>query len=217
MIKGECRLIPVLIDNSDPPPELTGLLYADCRPESRGGKGKILRALEEAAKQYGKAPPTIESEDYFERTRGYEYLVDKVFGGHSFDELRAGARRLASWPYVWILGPNDQQTNIPYRIALQYSRSRDVKRHWDWTKWTHTELDLEIRHGLYLAESSLDPKLSAQLEEVSPYVFFKRIPRDGDTKAKAYCLVLIQPPITNREARKRITDARRELARSIEW
>jgi hypothetical protein len=51
MIKGECRVIPVVIDGSELPPEVRGLLYADCRSSLRGGWKSIETALQHEAKR----------------------------------------------------------------------------------------------------------------------------------------------------------------------
>lgn len=42
MVKGECRLIPVVIGDVEPPPEVAGLLYADFRSKfSLGWRGMV--------------------------------------------------------------------------------------------------------------------------------------------------------------------------------
>ncbi len=51
MIKGECRVIPVVIDGSELPPEVRGLLYADCRTSLRRGWRSIETALQHEAKR----------------------------------------------------------------------------------------------------------------------------------------------------------------------
>jgi hypothetical protein len=51
MIRGDCRVIPVVIDSSELPPEVRGLLYADCRTSLRGGWRSIETALQHEAKR----------------------------------------------------------------------------------------------------------------------------------------------------------------------
>lgn len=51
MIKGECRVIPVVIDDSELPPDVRGLLYADCRKSLRAGWKSIETALQHEAKR----------------------------------------------------------------------------------------------------------------------------------------------------------------------
>ena len=45
MVKGECRLLPLVIGDVDPPPEVRGLLYADFRESFSDGFKSILTAL----------------------------------------------------------------------------------------------------------------------------------------------------------------------------
>jgi hypothetical protein len=71
MVAGKCRLIPVLIGNVDPPPELRGLLYADCRPGKRGGIRKIIEALDGEATLAARAAATVASTSAVIRSRGY--------------------------------------------------------------------------------------------------------------------------------------------------
>lgn len=52
MVSGHCRVLPVLIDDVEVPPEIAGRLYADMRPKRRGGFAKVLRTLESEAARY---------------------------------------------------------------------------------------------------------------------------------------------------------------------
>lgn len=46
MIKGQCRVIPIVIDDSLLAPEVQGLLYADCRKSLKSGWKAILTAIQ---------------------------------------------------------------------------------------------------------------------------------------------------------------------------
>lgn len=46
MVKGECRLIPILLGDVEPPNELKGVIYADFRSSFRDGVRSVLAALE---------------------------------------------------------------------------------------------------------------------------------------------------------------------------
>jgi hypothetical protein len=46
MVKGKCRVIPVVIGEVDPPPEVAGLLFADFRRSFASGVRSVLTALE---------------------------------------------------------------------------------------------------------------------------------------------------------------------------
>lgn len=75
MIKGECRVIPIVIDETPFPPEVRGLLYADCRKGLAAGIGSILTALKHEARR-------AEMEGSF--TSRIDKLVDEIFEGHGF-------------------------------------------------------------------------------------------------------------------------------------
>ncbi len=51
MIKGFCRVIPIVIDDANLPPEVRGLLYADCRGSIDSGWQSILTALQYESRQ----------------------------------------------------------------------------------------------------------------------------------------------------------------------
>lgn len=75
MIKGECRVIPVVIDETPLPAEVIGLLYADCRKGLAQGLPSILTALRHEARR-------ADMEHSF--SSRVNRLVDEVFGGRSF-------------------------------------------------------------------------------------------------------------------------------------
>ena len=75
MIKGECRVIPIVIDQTPLPPEVLGLLYADCRKGLASGIPSILSALEYEARR-------AEMEHSF--SSRVDRLVDEIFGGRGF-------------------------------------------------------------------------------------------------------------------------------------
>jgi hypothetical protein len=75
MIKGECRVIPIVIDETPLPPEVRGLLYADCRKGLTAGIGSILSALKHEARR-------AEMERSF--TSRVDRLVEEIFVGYGF-------------------------------------------------------------------------------------------------------------------------------------
>jgi hypothetical protein len=75
MIKGECRVIPLVIDETPLPSEVRGLLYADCRKGLAAGIPSILTALKYEARR-------AEMEHSF--SSRVNKLVDEVFKGRGF-------------------------------------------------------------------------------------------------------------------------------------
>lgn len=72
MIKGECRVIPVVIDETPLPTEVIGVLYADCRKGLARGLPSILSALQHEARR-------ADMEHSF--SSRVDRLVDEIFGG----------------------------------------------------------------------------------------------------------------------------------------
>jgi hypothetical protein len=75
MIKGECRVIPIVIDDTPLPAEVRGLLYADCRKGLVSGTPSILTALKHEDRR-------AEMEYSFSSRVGK--LVDETFEGRGF-------------------------------------------------------------------------------------------------------------------------------------
>lgn len=71
MIKGECRVIPVVIDDTPLPAGVTGILYADCRNGLGKGLPSLLTALQYEARR-------ADMEQSF--SSRINRLVDEVFG-----------------------------------------------------------------------------------------------------------------------------------------
>jgi hypothetical protein len=52
MVRGECRVIPVLIEDVEIPSELRGLVYADIRSNYSDGLGRIVNAIRQEMEQW---------------------------------------------------------------------------------------------------------------------------------------------------------------------
>src|SRR5208282_4039567 len=75
MIKGECRVIPVAIDETPLPAGVIGLLFADCRKGLARGLPSILTALQHEARR---------ADMEYSFSSRVNRLVDEIFGGRSF-------------------------------------------------------------------------------------------------------------------------------------
>ena len=72
MVKGECRVIPLVVDDSELPAEVLGLLYADFRSDSKYGFKSVRTALEhENTRAVARAAFWVVARD----------LVREAFGG----------------------------------------------------------------------------------------------------------------------------------------
>jgi hypothetical protein len=72
MIKGQCRVIPIVIDDAPLPAEVRALLYADCRTSFDEGIPSILTALKHESRQ------AAVQHSFWSRA---DTLIREVFGG----------------------------------------------------------------------------------------------------------------------------------------
>jgi hypothetical protein len=114
MIKGECRVIPVVIDETPLPAEVIGLLYADCRKGLAQGLPSILTALQHEARR-------ADMEHSF--SSRVNRLVDEVFGGRSF--VGTTEYRGQDWEIVTMPIPDldGDERDAFYDTIPDYSRS----------------------------------------------------------------------------------------------
>ncbi len=114
MIKGECRVIPIIIDEAPLPAEVRGLLYADCRKGLASGIPSILTALTHEARRAA-------MEHSF--SSRIDELVEEIFEGRGFastTEYRGRDWEVVSMPVPDLDG--DEQDAF-YDTILDYHRS----------------------------------------------------------------------------------------------
>ena len=117
MVKGECRVIPIVIDDTPLPAEVRGLLYADCRNGLAAGFASIVTALEHEARR-------AEMDHSF--SSRVNRLVEEVFEGRGF--CSPTEYRGRDWDIVAM--PSDLDGNERdafYDTISDYSRSWDGK------------------------------------------------------------------------------------------
>lgn len=115
MIKGECRVIPIVIDETSLPAEVRGLLYADCRKGLASGIPSILTALKHEARR-------AEMESSFSSRVGK--LADEMFGGRG--GVFTTEYRGRDWDVVTIPIPDldGNERDVFYDAIPDYSRRR---------------------------------------------------------------------------------------------
>lgn len=102
MVKGDCRVIPLVIGDVEPPPEVRGLLYADFRESFARGFKSILTAL---LYEEGRAAATASF--WLNAKR----LVEKVFGsiGYSFS---VGGYKSDDHELVFVRAPGQSDGHV---------------------------------------------------------------------------------------------------------
>jgi len=124
MIKGRCRVIPVVVGDVDPPPEVAGLLYADFRTSFALGAKSVVTAL-----QYERGRAQQNASFYVRADRA----VEKAFGGRSYVSV-AGGYKGETWETVSVPVPSDsdpEETPVYYDSVSDYlQRSEPLDEHW---------------------------------------------------------------------------------------
>ncbi|MBW3662694.1 MAG: toll/interleukin-1 receptor domain-containing protein [Actinobacteria bacterium] len=150
MIKGHCRVLPVLIDDVEVPAELAGRLYADMRPGKRGGLRRILDTLESEAAKYPKpAPPiTMDSADAWTRHQAYE----KFLAGLSEQGWFSASMEVSAIRDIDFEGITIDERDVVVDVVSSFGGPEDLTRA-DFDDWAHrvTE-EIQETCGLLVTE-----------------------------------------------------------------
>jgi len=169
MIKGECRVIPLVIDDTALPPEVLGLLYADCRKGLPHGIPSILTALKHEARRAAM--------EYSFSTR-VDRLVEEIFEGKGFcspvNQYRKHDWDIISMPVPDIDG---EERDAFYDTISDYSRSWGGKREplsENWiAEFERGVEDTGTEFALIVSERSVEFKVD-QRSSVFPNVAVRR-------------------------------------------
>jgi TIR domain-containing protein len=168
MIKGECRVIPVVIDETPLPAEVIGLLYADCRRGLPRGLPSILTALQHEARR-------ADMEHSF--SSRLNRLVDEIFGGRSF--VGTTEYRGQDWEVVTMPIPDldGDERDAFYDAIPDYSRSWSGKSEpldEDWLdEFQRGVKDIQTDFALIVSERPLQFKVD-QRSSTFPNVAVRR-------------------------------------------
>jgi hypothetical protein len=113
MIKGECRVIPIVIDETPLPSEVLGLLYADCQKGLVSGLPSILTALKHEARR-------ADLEHSF--SSRVDRLVDEIFGSRG--SVSSLEYRGQDWEIITMPVPDldGDECDAFYDTIADYSR-----------------------------------------------------------------------------------------------
>lgn len=145
MVKGECRVIPVVIDDSNLPAEVLGLLYADFRSEFKYGYKGICTAL-----QHENTRAEVEARFWTVARR----LIRTAFGGSGSVSMNRGYAE-QRYDIVQIAapeqGPNKQMKVFFEVIANHAAASEPLDEDW-WCDFRDSMDDVPERLFLIVTE-----------------------------------------------------------------
>ena len=208
MISGQCRLIPVLRSDVVLPSEMTGLLYSDCRPGRRGGTTKIAPALAIESGRLGSMMATMESNDPLVRIRGLHQAIDDVFGGRGWGTTTFSATKNIDFSVINGSTSFGREVDVVYETLLDYGYGHEDVTLYDWHDWKNEVNDELGEHfGLLISERLPSTDLQRTLDQVEQRVWKERLPASTQKAGGAMLLVYVGLPISDDEARSRLTIA----------
>lgn len=113
MIKGHCRVIPIVIDHAQLPPEVAGLLYADCRESLDAGWPAIHTAL-----QY-EAQHAASQQGFWKRA---DILIEETFGSTASASVYGEYKTLDCWiVFLPVEDVDGNEVEVPYEVVSSYT------------------------------------------------------------------------------------------------
>lgn len=145
MVKGQMRLIPVLIEDIELPPEIGDLVYVDFRESSKSGLRKVLNALDYEASKYDLRQIVIEP--VFEER--IEDILESIFDSKTQGALM-GEYKSVDFKSV-MLG----QTEIWYEIVSSYGYKMPLNQQW-WDEFSNAVADWGVPYVLVITERPIE-------------------------------------------------------------
>lgn len=174
MISGGCRVLPVLISDVEPPPEMQGLVYADCRPGRRGCMAKILETLAFEASRYPKAPPaSLDSDDGLSRQRALRVLVEELFGPRGYAMADLSATRSVDWDFITVMQDDGSEAEVLIDEVIDHVNDRRPLTENDWAdfrEWVHE--DCGVPCAILLSELPLGPEVADLMSSEATHLYY---------------------------------------------
>jgi len=185
MIKGECRVIPVVIDKTELPPEVGGLLYADFTSSFEFGIRAVVTALESEVGTLEQAERQKAIKQSFWKRA--DVALTETFGSVSHCNLSGDYESLdynvASLP---IPCANRDETDVVYETVSAYSSpAKPLTERW-WSEYQ--EAIQRIPERLFLVITERPVGFKAEENSAEPRLRVKAI-SDWRGKAGGYVVV----------------------------
>jgi len=216
-IKGECLLIPLLIEDVSMPAELGGVVYVDCRKGKKGYAEQILKSLEQEAKRRRRVTASMESDQNAVRSRGISDAVREVFDGVGWASMDLSATRSLIFDVLEVQTKNGRTVDVVYDTLMDYGgnpvQSFTVA---DWEDWERkiTE-EIGERFGLLISELAPARELQSRTVKISDGVWIERLPASQLEAGGALIFVHLGLPISDDETRSRLRVAYERLQHEV--
>ncbi|HKQ53773.1 MAG TPA: toll/interleukin-1 receptor domain-containing protein [Pyrinomonadaceae bacterium] len=151
MVKGACRVIPIVIDDVPLPPEVTGLIYSDFKSSFSFGIKGILTALEYEASQ------VASTKGFWEEVRD---LLEEIFDNSGFASV-SGEYQSKDYDFVTVRVPSAHfdDTEVVYEVIPAYGASvKPLTEVW-WSEYQSAIEELGEKLFLIVTERPVDFKV----------------------------------------------------------
>lgn len=153
MIKGQMRLIPVLIQDIKLPPELGGLVFADFRESFHDGLTKVLTALDNEASKYDMRRITKEP-TFSELIEG---ILERTFGPTGIGEF------LGEYKSLEFRSVTLDETDMLYEIVFDYGYKLPINQQW-WNEFSEVMVEWGVPYVLLITKSPIGFDVAESLE-----------------------------------------------------
>jgi hypothetical protein len=207
MVRGECRVIPVVRDASHLPPEVQGLLYADFTRSFKFGLAGILSALKYEASRFS------QFESFWQQT---EMLIEEVFGGRGYGSAN-GEYWSRDFSFVTIPEPSykEDKTTVVYEVVSDYlHRAELLSRRW-WDEYADAGGELGEHFFLVISERPIGTELQT-IDPQDPRIRYRQEAIEGSGIVDRTVMSVDLCGVALAERREHLAAARRlliELAR----
>lgn len=157
MIKGKCRLIPILIGAVEPPPEIRGILYADFRKSFKYGLDRVLDALQHECKRYASKMGF-----WFNTKR---LLLEEFADTIGVCSISSGEYKSLDYSTLGVGdGANGTLRHVVYEIVPDYVHSgKPLSTTW-WEEYSETLAELGERFALLVSERPIGFAVDSYVE-----------------------------------------------------
>jgi hypothetical protein len=165
MIKGKTRLIPILIENVDLPPELSGLVFVDFRKPFNNGLKNILKALEHEESKCS-LRKVSEKITFWE---SIEDILEKTFDSKGFISSM-GEYKYMDFSFVRL-----DKIEIGYEIISSYGDKKALSERW-WDEFSEVISESGLPYFLLITQRPVEFKITQFFEYEKGKIMLKDAP-----------------------------------------
>lgn len=171
MIQGNCRLVPVVLDDVEPPVELNGLLYERHPSTYRGGFKRILRTLSHEKIRVAGEAVTISSDESWVRSRAIDRAITQTFHANGYCSLEIDSYQTVDFNSAEVSLPDGKKYSVAWDSKLRYIQHSSLTLR-EWNDWsTYVKDILQESSGMLITERPPESTLVDELDNYGQGIF----------------------------------------------